>query len=345
MADRLINVRRIPVAPDALTPEQIEQICCDPNIGVDPCSEVGQVSPWNGFSINELDIAIGPQDDNWTGIIRYRGIGPDGPCGELRESWEGRLNCCEDVTPIVFDLNLTVSAVSPASGGQLVASGGSPPYTWTVTGEGFYLNRARTLKQITSNFPQASLFTNELACGTALIRVTDGCTEPTVRVTSTTGQFVLQPIGTDPGVKFRPSPCPPLAPPLVPQCQTGWIISTVNRGIFVTQRICSIVTGGSGQGSTPEEARENAPTVESLVEQADSLLIEPLVVMVDVPYFVENCFTPPSDTFELEGIYWLEDIDFIVSPIIPLYETRRQVIYFKAVDTEGARAQVEFFEC
>lgn len=191
MARRKIyrNITRIPVDPrNRLTPAEIERICCDPNTPVDPCSEVGKVSPWYGYRPDELDIEIGEQPDNWTGNVRYVGVGPDGPCGRLIEKWEGRNRCCEGVPPLEIDEFSTGDVLPPGQAINIFVDGGQLPLTFTSSNMDTLFENGR--REITVNQPVARLIANNSFCGTTRITVEDGCSEDEIYIRSTVGQWV-----------------------------------------------------------------------------------------------------------------------------------------------------------
>jgi len=84
-----------------------------------------------------------------------------------------------------FDFAKTGSGtIAQNSSRTIYVSNGNAPFTWTTSTSGFYFDSARTQKQITTNTRNVVLYSNNSACGTAIIQVTDQCgaaTEGSVR--------------------------------------------------------------------------------------------------------------------------------------------------------------------
>lgn len=189
MAKRYIKIERIPVEPtEQLTKDEIEEICCDRDTPVDPCSEVGRVTDWYGYMPGDLDIEIGPQKENWTGNVVYEAVGPDGPCGKVIETWEGRNDCCDEIPPIVWDYESSADVLDQGKNILLFVTGGHAPYTWKTSSNGTFFQGGR--KTIQTSVPWVRLYAGATFCGKTLVSVADGCTSASSIIRSADGQWL-----------------------------------------------------------------------------------------------------------------------------------------------------------
>ncbi|MDX9897000.1 MAG: hypothetical protein RBS34_16235 [Desulfofustis sp.] len=176
--------------------EQIDQ-CCEP-VSVDECADVGRVSPFISRDQEEWDfdpdeIAAGyakTYGDKFLGYELHQ-VGPKGNCGEKHETWQDRLNCCEDVAPLVYDTDSSVSVLAPGTHGNVYFTGGRFPVLVKVRGNGFtldgYNQRDGWIDGPGRGF---TIYAHEFACGTAPITLDDGCSVTHGSVRSTSGRWV-----------------------------------------------------------------------------------------------------------------------------------------------------------
>lgn len=185
---------------DRLTLAEIEEICCYREAPVNVCSEVGRISDWYGHDPKDLE--IGPQKGNWTGNVRFEGVGPEGPCGKLRESWTGRLNCCEGITPLEWNSDESAEVTAPNSMAEVFVSGGADLKTWKVRGQGFWTNPGHTERDKVKSGNILQVYTDADACGTARILVDDGCSATEGALLSTQGVWFELPKGQFPPMEL-----------------------------------------------------------------------------------------------------------------------------------------------
>ena len=81
---------------------------------------------------------------------------------------------CAVAEPLSWDWDNTDMEIGASSEGTVSVSGGSGPYTWTISGSGFFLDSGHTLKTITTTQASVTIFTDG-ACGPADVTVIDGC--------------------------------------------------------------------------------------------------------------------------------------------------------------------------
>lgn len=174
--------------------EQIDQ-CCEP-VSVDECADVGRVSPFVSRDQEEWDfdpdeIAAGyakTYGDKFLGYELHQ-VGPKGNCGQKHETWQDRLNCCDEVEPMVYDTDNSVSVLAPGTSGTVAVIGGKLPVLVKVRGNGFSLDGYNT-RDAWSYSRTIRIYAHDFACGTAPITLDDGCTVAQGSVRSTQGQWV-----------------------------------------------------------------------------------------------------------------------------------------------------------
>jgi hypothetical protein len=114
------------------------------------------------------------------------------PCNSLYA--EGEV-CYPDQSPLCKGVSkLEWNGSNPAEIGEndeqaFSIIGGRGSYTWTVSGSGFFLDQAGTLKTLITNSPDITLYTIG-ACGTGTITIKDGCSTIVGYVRSTNGRWV-----------------------------------------------------------------------------------------------------------------------------------------------------------
>lgn len=97
---------------------------------------------------------------------------------------------CEDASELSWDWENSDMELSPSSSGTVRVTGGQSPYTWTVSGSGFYLDEEATQTTIITDNPAITIYTNA-ACGPCDVTITDGCgTTVENSVRSSDGEWV-----------------------------------------------------------------------------------------------------------------------------------------------------------
>lgn len=101
---------------------------------------------------------------------------PDnGRCGRLEIIQQvSPINCCEGVSPIVFDMGITPYTMSPSSVVHLAITGGVGPYTWIISGHGVSVYGTGSNAAITIG-RDLYIQANSDACGWVSIIVNDSC--------------------------------------------------------------------------------------------------------------------------------------------------------------------------
>lgn len=246
---RILNTYTEQVPPDdILSPAEIEEICCE-QVPVDECSETGKVSPYEGaddehlnFDPDEaLEQTRANNPDSRILSVRTEAIGgprPGEPCGELHESWERRLNCCDGVPPIVWSQDDSAEVLADFTSGTVSVTGGIPPYHWMIRGQGFTLGVERR-RDLTTDGPSVIVNADD-ACGWGPITVTDGCSTAAGGVRSTNGQWILQPDDT---------PCPWLLP-ASGNCSGAYNYEGISGEYRVVQNTSLLWAYGEGNTNT-----------------------------------------------------------------------------------------------
>lgn len=191
---RILNTYYEDVPPsNVLTPEEILELCCEV-VPVDECSEVGKVTPYEGADQSDIDkdaaLEQARADNPGKRIlsVQIEDVGrPGKPCGEQHETWQDRLNCCDEVPQIYFDKGMTPE-VLPAGGEiYIFASGGIPPYTFRTTSHATSFPDGR--RDWTTIYPVALLSAGPTFCGLTAIYVTDGCSTDNMEIRSDIGEW------------------------------------------------------------------------------------------------------------------------------------------------------------
>lgn len=170
------------------------QICCK-LVPVDECSEVGKVSDYDGASQDDIDqdAALEQARADNPGK-RILGVGiedigrPGKPCGKMRETWQGNLNCCDFVEPMTWDENSSVKVIAPGYNGWVFVNGGTAPYHWSIRGEGMTFDGYR-LRDAVTDVPYIRVFAGPFSCGTSPVTVTDGCSTARGYIRATVGSW------------------------------------------------------------------------------------------------------------------------------------------------------------
>lgn len=91
---------------------------------------------------------------------------------------------------MVWDADDSVAVMAPNSSGIVSIAGGRAPFEWTVVGSGFQFSNGS--KRITTTGKSIYFAALPLACGTAEITVTDGCSAVVGVVLATIGAWIDQ---------------------------------------------------------------------------------------------------------------------------------------------------------
>ncbi|MDX9896854.1 MAG: hypothetical protein RBS34_15500 [Desulfofustis sp.] len=175
--------------------EQIDQ-CCE-EVSVDECADVGRVSPFVSRDQDEWDfdpdeIAAGyakTYGDKFLGVELHQ-VGPKGNCGEKHETWEDRLNCCDEVEPLEIDRGNSAQVLAPGTHGNVYFSGGKFPVLVRVRGNGFTLDGYNQRDGWVDGPGRGfTIFAHEFACGSCPITISDGCTTAHYSLRATVGHW------------------------------------------------------------------------------------------------------------------------------------------------------------
>lgn len=199
---RILNTYYEDVPPsNVLTPEEILDLCCKPT-SVDECSEVGKVTPYEGADQSDIDkdaaLEQARADNPGKRIlsVQIEDVGrPGKPCGEQHETWQDRLNCCDEATPMSFDKEATPDVLPHDSSIIVYAEGGIPPYTFRTTSHATSFPDGR--RTWTTLYPVVELSAGETFCGGTQIEVTDGCSTAIISVRSDLGHWEYNGIGCE----------------------------------------------------------------------------------------------------------------------------------------------------
>ena len=95
---------------------------------------------------------------------------------------------CGEVEPISWVASNFEAEIAPTGSKALSVSGGRGPYTWTISGNGFYLDSDYTSKNLTTDSSSVTIYSNN-ACGSGQITISDTCGSSTGSVRSTNGKW------------------------------------------------------------------------------------------------------------------------------------------------------------
>lgn len=98
---------------------------------------------------------------------------------------------CDGIEPLAWETDLVeTTSVAPSSSVVIFVTGGKLPLQISVGGKGFWLDADHNLRNGVVNSRAITIYTDEDACGSAQISVTDGCTSVTETILSTSGKWV-----------------------------------------------------------------------------------------------------------------------------------------------------------
>lgn len=126
----------------------------------------------------------------WGSRVEFVGISPeDNNCGTIKTViMDTARSCCDFVTPIVWDNEFSVEILADNSQGVIRVSGGRLPFTVSVRGSGFYLDRSRTMRDAIVHSGDFLIYTGQ-ACGYCVVTVSDGCSTVVGGIRSTNGKW------------------------------------------------------------------------------------------------------------------------------------------------------------
>jgi hypothetical protein len=96
---------------------------------------------------------------------------------------------CDDVTPLVWDHENSVSILDVNSSGTIYVTGGTLPLTVQVSGQGFWLDPEYTIRDSVVNGRSIGIYADGDACGAATIYIINGCSSVTGGIRSTNGRW------------------------------------------------------------------------------------------------------------------------------------------------------------
>ncbi len=164
--------------------------CCEPppdNMPLPECEKKYRIFNGKSFSQEKRE-----QLQRTYGMdVNIVMVGPrTPPCGDMvYEQKVQPRNCCDGVSQLVWDTVNSAELVSPSSHADVFVESdtGIKPLSWRVRGEGFYTNSALTQRDAVTGSSGLRIYTNEDACGTCQIYVTDGCSSVNGVLRSTEG--------------------------------------------------------------------------------------------------------------------------------------------------------------
>lgn len=158
-------------------PEFYAETCCTnwpfPNKPMPRCEIV-----YSGYSgdgeFSESDKK--PYKDRYD-VVSFVGVGPkEGICGEQSvEQVITPKNCCLDPSPVYIHPENNPSVIADNSSARIIATGGTFPFTWSVSGEGaYFLYDGRKVNKLENEGGSVILYTDDV-CGTIKITISDAC--------------------------------------------------------------------------------------------------------------------------------------------------------------------------
>ncbi len=162
-----------------------EEKCCespdDADVTLPLCKTT--VTKFTGTSEKAFNEADYPKGTNFVTVSPV-----DGQCGEhVTEQVIHAAQCCDGIPPLVWDDVNSVEVIALDSSGTVYVSAGKSPYTWSVRGSGFSFSGG--LREAVTAEPWILVYTDDDACGSATVVVTDGCTSATGSIRGTVGTW------------------------------------------------------------------------------------------------------------------------------------------------------------
>ena len=169
-------------------PAYYEQVCCQPpEVDLPRCKVVRRRATGG----KEIEGGVQAAKRKYGPNARFVAVTPsDGDCGTItvRQQIIAR-NCCDEVEPLAWDYDNSATVVAPSSFCYVFVLGGKLPIDVKLRGAGFWLDENFTIRDGQLNSRTITIYTDEDACGTASIYVTDGCTSVSEELKSTVGKW------------------------------------------------------------------------------------------------------------------------------------------------------------
>lgn len=177
--------------------EQVDQCCKVVDWTREPCVDMGKTSEFTSLEMADWkfdpDVLAAPYAQQYGNRFLGVDLVPNGPphhCGVKEETWEGRLNCCDEVDELAIDTDASVSVLEPGTHGNVYFTGGRFPVRVSVRGNGFTLDgHSQRDGWIDGPLRAFTIYAHEFACGTAPITLDDGCTVAKGSVRCTVGRW------------------------------------------------------------------------------------------------------------------------------------------------------------
>lgn len=170
-------------------PEFYEEKCCEPWPFfwklMPKCKKI--VVPYTGTDKEAFDRDDYPEGTNFIPVsATYT------HCGEhTTEQIVHAEDCCDEISDLLWNYDSSAEVVGQGSKCTVYVTGGKLPITVKVRGSGFYLDARHTIRDATLETRIITLHTNDDACGTCQVYVTDGCSSVNGAVRCTVGAWEL----------------------------------------------------------------------------------------------------------------------------------------------------------
>lgn len=173
--------------------EFYKKMCCAyPTFDLPDCATYATLKPAEGLTDEDKTAYRRNNDRDNISRIEFVAVGP-GPegCGRiLTTQTVKQRNCCEDITDLEWNYDLSAYIVSPSSYVDVYVKNGARPLLWKLRGRGFWVNKEYTRREIATAENRLRIYADATACGFCTITVDDDCTMIQSQVRSTQGQWV-----------------------------------------------------------------------------------------------------------------------------------------------------------
>lgn len=187
---------------DDAGPGEFEQWECEDTITAEEWAEQCCVSPATGCMPSCLKVEsvfngpVGAEDDrgneeNVDVVVLMPDEGT--PCGTITKTWSTTGGgCCDDVEEISINEDSSDEVIAPNGSATVVWSGGRPPFSISISGEGYSLERYKVVKEV-ENWPywSAGAYADDVSCGVLTFTISDGCSEASWKVLNTEGRWII----------------------------------------------------------------------------------------------------------------------------------------------------------
>jgi len=156
-----------------------------------------------------------------------------------------------EATPIEWDYELSADTITKNSSAEVWVRGGSRDYTWTITGDGYWLDAGHTLKEIVTTGMNVTVYADNTIASPATISIVDACGSMTEGSITCEGSWVYQ---GQYGVTWGGSLCRQ-------PCNLGGRDETVDIRRWVSQGITGVCQRGGtvDWNGLPEEDQPGTP--------------------------------------------------------------------------------------